>query len=139
MMFGVVMFAQSWTACMIFILAFWLYYERIISAEERFLSSKFGDEFKHYAQSVPPFVPKLSGWIKPEMGFSLKTVLRREYSSYFAMIVSLWMMEFLGDLLSEHMIEIDPYWSALLLISGLVYLSLRTLKKKTRVLDVEGR
>tara|TARA_R110002096_G_scaffold173781_6_gene348606 strand:- start:29355 stop:30095 length:741 start_codon:yes stop_codon:yes gene_type:complete len=139
MMLGVVMFAQSWSACLIFILAFWLYYERIIAAEERFLSKKFGDVYINYLQSVPQFLPKLTGWTRPNMNFSMRTVLRREYSSYFAMIASLCAMEFLGDLLSERQIELDPYWGTLLAFSAIVYFSLRTMKKKTHLLDVEGR
>ncbi|MDH5608742.1 MAG: DUF1295 domain-containing protein [Cyclobacteriaceae bacterium] len=46
----------------IFILAFWLYYERIMMAEEVFLLEKFGDAYSHWAMQTPAFIP---GWKRP--------------------------------------------------------------------------
>jgi len=139
MMLGVVMFCGSWSATLIFILAFWLYYERIIHAEERFLYGKFGEQYTNYIKAVPAFIPNFSLWVKPKMKFSLRTVLRREYSSFFAMIASFYALEFFGDLFSNQSVEFEPLWTILFASSAVLYLTLRTLKKKTRLLDVQGR
>ena len=38
-------------------LIFWLYYERIMFAEERFLERKFKDDYLNWSIGVPAFVP----------------------------------------------------------------------------------
>jgi protein-S-isoprenylcysteine O-methyltransferase Ste14 len=43
MWLGPVLFLRSVEAALLFLLIYWLYYERIMFAEEQFLRSKFGD------------------------------------------------------------------------------------------------
>lgn len=45
MFLGVMLFAHLWWLLLIYILVFWLYYERIMFAEEAFLRKNFGDEY----------------------------------------------------------------------------------------------
>ncbi len=52
MFLGVMLFAHTWWLALIYILAFWLYYERIMFAEEAFLRKKFGDEYLTWANST---------------------------------------------------------------------------------------
>ncbi len=141
MFLGVIMMVavHAWWLPIIFTLAFWLYYERIVMAEEAFLSEKFGETYKSYAAKTPAFVPKFSNWTKPELPFSFRTVLRREYSSLFAMVSAMFAMEIVGDLVIKHKLVIDLPWLVFFLISFVVYMSLRTIKKKTSWLHVEGR
>ena len=59
-----------------FVLLYWLYYERIMFAEEHFLRNKFGEQYLKWAASVPAFVPKLGNMASPNLSFSWKKVLK---------------------------------------------------------------
>ena len=136
---GLAMFAHLWWLTLIYILTFWLYYERIIFTEEEYLRNKFGDEYILWSNVTPVFVPKFRNYIKPDLPFSFKNVLRREYNGFFAVIVVLYVLEVAGDLIYKNKFEIDLMWYVLLGIGFIVWITLRTLKKYTSLLDVEGR
>ncbi|MBU6392683.1 MAG: DUF1295 domain-containing protein [Planctomycetes bacterium] len=55
---GVTLFVEVWWFNLIAILAFWLYYERIILAEEKFLRQEFGDLYLKWAEKTPTFMLK---------------------------------------------------------------------------------
>jgi hypothetical protein len=48
-------------------------------------------------------------------------------------------MDIVGDYLIEGELELDPVWAVIFGFGLVVYLTLRTLKKRTRLLHVEGR
>ena len=73
-----------------------VYLERIIATEEKYLMGKFGVSYEEWTQEVPAFFPRFTGWKRPDLPFSLRNVLRREYSGLFAIIASLFTMEFCG-------------------------------------------
>ena len=91
-------------------LTFWLYYERIMLAEEAFLSSRFGAEFDDWASSTPPFVPQLSRYTKPSLSFSLKNVLKREYNTVLQIVVVAFILEVAGDALQTKKLQFSPGW-----------------------------
>ncbi len=136
---GVALFAHLWWLSLIYVLAFWLYYERIIFAEEAYLRDKFGAEFLTWAEHTPVIIPSFRNYRKPELPFSFKNVLRREYNGFFAVIICLFMSEMLGDLHVKHRLEVDSEWIVALVVGFLVWITLRTLKKRTRLLNVDGR
>lgn len=125
-------------------LVYWLYIERIISAEEEFLEHLYGKEYVEWASRTPVFIPSLRGWIKPDLPFSLRTVLRREYNGVFALgtVVMLWSASV--DLIVEnksinlHQRE-DGALIALYLTTLGAFLVLRFLKKHSRLLHEPGR
>lgn len=45
MMLSPVILSGNFLFILVFVLAFWLYYERIVSAEEAFLTQKFREEY----------------------------------------------------------------------------------------------
>jgi protein-S-isoprenylcysteine O-methyltransferase Ste14 len=139
MMLGVNMFVRVWWVCVIYALAFWLYYERIIMAEEAFLKDKFGEEYENYLRRTPVFIPNFKLWQPPILPFSLRNVMRREYSGFFGAIAAFTALEFAGEYVVQGAIVFDPVWVGIFSFGLLVYLTLRTLKKKTRLLDVERR
>jgi len=136
---GVGLFPREWWLTLVVLLVFALYYERIMFAEEEFLRDRFGDAFLEWAERTPAFIPKLSLWKPPDLPFSVRTVLKREYSGFFGIIATFTALEVLGDYAAAGRWEIDPLWAALFGAGALAYLTLRFLKRKTRVLDVEGR
>lgn len=78
MSLGIVLLPRSITLTVIFTLIFWLYYERIMYAEEDFLRHKFGQDFLNWSARVPTFLPRrITGWAT-SLPFSWKKVLRQE-------------------------------------------------------------
>ncbi len=136
---GISMFCGLWWLVVIFALGFWIYYERIMFAEEEFLRRKFGEAYLRWADVTPAFLPRLSGWRRPELPFSLRTVLRREYPGLFAICASFFALE------AYHRVAIrgdwrpNPLWTGIFLAGLAVFILLRTLKRKTAILAVEGR
>ena len=139
MILGVVMFAHHLWLTLVYVLAFWLYYERIVMAEEEFLLEKFSMEYEIYLKRTPAFVPNIRLWQNPDLPFSLRTVLKREYSGFFGVIVSFTLLEFVGDYIIKLKVVLDGWWASLCCFSFVVYVVLRTLKKTTKLLHVEGR
>jgi len=139
MWLGLSLFPHQWWLTVIYVLSFWLYYERIMYAEEGFLRAKFGDQFVAWAEKTPPFIPNLKLWRPPDLHFSFRNVLRREYNGFFAMIVTFFVLEVRGDLAVEGRLMFETGWLVLLGISFVLWLVLRTLKRQTAILNVEGR
>lgn len=136
---GIALFAHLWWLTLIYILIFWLYYERIIFAEEAYLRNKFGNEYLEWANKTPAFIPKFSQYTKANLPFSWRNVLRREYNGFFAMIVTLFVLETVGGIFAKGRLGFDLRWILLLGIGFVVWMVLRSLKKYTNVLNVEGR
>ncbi|MDD3468671.1 MAG: isoprenylcysteine carboxylmethyltransferase family protein [Thermoguttaceae bacterium] len=138
-----VMFLQTWWLVLICSLVFFIYYERIIFVEEQFLREKFGDAYVTWASRTPMFFPKLRGWIQPAESFSWKTVIRREYHGFYALIVTLFALEIATDLWVEKasfgIQSFDLSWIIGFGLSTIFYLVVRIICKKTQWLRVEGR
>lgn len=93
MYLGIAVYTQHLLLIVAVPLVLALYYERIIMAEERFLSAKFGTSYTDWAARTPAFFPRLSGWVPTDMAFSLRTVIRREHASILGAIVMLYLLE----------------------------------------------
>ncbi len=138
-MLGVSLFPFQWWLPVICSLAFWIYYERIMMAEEEFLSKKFGAAYSKWAEETPAFIPAIWKWRPGELPFSLRTVLKREYNSVFAIIVAFAALEFIGNAIAYEELVLDIAWCALLVASFLAWTTLRFAKKHTSLLKVPER
>jgi protein-S-isoprenylcysteine O-methyltransferase Ste14 len=139
MWLGVAVFCRAWWAPVIASLVFWLYYERIMFAEEEFLRRRFGQDYTAWASTTPAFLPRLRGWRPPATRFSVLTVLRREHSSLLALIASVTALKVASEHASTGRLTLDPVWGTALAITLVLCLGIRTLKHRTRLLHVEGR
>ncbi|MCB2220166.1 MAG: isoprenylcysteine carboxylmethyltransferase family protein [Bacteroidetes bacterium] len=139
MWIGIVVFTFNIYFVIIVSLAFWLYYERIMFAEERFLERKFGQDYMDWSLKVPAFIPSTKNHIKGKIPFSIITVLRREYSGVLATVFSFAFVDHLRYFFHTH--EFDPYRisSYALLAALIITLILRTLKHHTKLLSESGR
>ncbi len=138
-MFGVTLFIQVWWLALIVLIGYGLYYERIIFTEEEFLRRKFGSEFINWAQKTPMIIPNFKNWRKPNLPFSFKTVLRREFSTYFSIVSVFFFLEIVGDLFAERRFSARSSWLVFFLVSMGLYFTFFILKKKTKILNVTGR
>lgn len=139
MFLGVVLFVHTWWLTLIYVLAFWLYYERIMFAEEAFLRKRFGDEYLTWAHDIPAFIPRFRNYRKSSLPFSLKKVLRKEYNGFFAVIIAMFILEQLGEIVLNGEFELDLHWAILLSLGFIVWAALRILKKKTTFLNEHDR
>lgn len=141
MMIAPVILVGNWVLILLFCALFWLYYERIIYAEERFLESKFGDDYTSWANTTPIFFPSFRNYTKSILGFSFKTMIRREYHSFFGLTSSLfvanYLIVFFDQLNFSFVINQILLW--VFILSAVLYLVVRLIVKKTKFFDVEGR
>jgi len=139
MWLAVILLTRTWYVPTVMTLAFWLYYERIMFAEEAFLRERFGEEFSSWARRTPAILPAFKAWKSPSLPFSVRTVLRREYSGLFGLVVAFTVVEMMEDFAATGSIQIDRLWATVFGCTLVVYLLLRTLKRRTGLLNVEGR
>jgi len=132
---GLSLFAQSILFSLLCITIFFLYYERIIFAEEDFLRQKFGRSFLNWAAKTPKIVPDIRNWRRSDRPLSLRTILKREYSTLFFTVAIFTALEVVGDFFYLGRLQIDPVWAAIFLIALIAYLILMTLKKRKLLTD----
>ncbi|MDM7992608.1 MAG: isoprenylcysteine carboxylmethyltransferase family protein [Candidatus Fermentibacter sp.] len=135
MALGVFLFLRVWWLPLVYSLAFALYYERIMFAEEAFLRGKFGVEYIAWAVGTPAFVPGRSRWRAPGRPFAWRTVAKRESQSLAAVCIAMFVLEVLGDIRHTGAVIADPIWVWITASSILLYAMIRILRKTTRILD----
>lgn len=74
----VLLVGSPWTL-VLFVLAFWMVYGRIVLVEETYLEEKYGDGYRDYASGTAVFLPRFANWSPPGRRFSTRRILRREY------------------------------------------------------------
>jgi protein-S-isoprenylcysteine O-methyltransferase Ste14 len=118
---------------------YWYYYDKIIVAEEQFLARKFGEIYLDWESITPRFFPKFSLYEKANLPFSIKNVLKREYNSFFSLVFTMTMVRMTGIVITQKQLYLDMPWIIIISSSFLIFLSLKMMKKFTKVLEVEGR
>jgi hypothetical protein len=108
-------------------------------AEEFYLRGKFGNAFEQWAERTPAFVPDLRRWRPPDLPFSLKNVLRREYNNFFSVVLMLCVLHSVGRYFAEGHFQLDPGWTIFLGVGFAIWIVLRTIKRNTEWLRVPGR
>lgn len=141
---GFSMATLQWWMPIVAVLAFVVYYERVIIIEEVFLQKKFGRAYAEWAARTPTFFPRWRLWRAPALSFSLRTVLRREYNGFALILITIPVIELVTEVFGEGQslavwLRDDPQWVIIAAIGVLVFLVLRTLKRHTRLLTTPGR
>ncbi len=136
---GLSLFIQVWWCTLIVTLCFTLFYERIIFAEEVFLREKFGAAFAEWAAGTPAMIPRFRNWRQPSLPFSWKSALTREYSSWFATVASFTVLAIVRDSRSQGSLSLNHNWLIFFGAGLVVYLTIRTVKKKTNWLRTVDR
>lgn len=139
MWIGIVLYTFNFEFVIIVSLAFWLYYERIMFAEERFLERKFGDSYMDWANRTPAFIPCIKKYKKNVVPFSFVSVLRREYSGVLATVVGFVFIDNLRRYFFDGSFELITPWHYALVASIILVIILRSLKHYTNILSEEGR
>jgi protein-S-isoprenylcysteine O-methyltransferase Ste14 len=139
MWIGIVFFTYNLYFVIIISLGYWLYYERIMFAEERFLEKKFGDIYIDWSMKAPAFIPAFGRYKKGNIPFSVKSVLRREYSGFLATVFGFVFIDNLRILINDGTFNIYRASNITLIVTLIIVLILRTLKHHTTLLNETGR
>ncbi len=136
---GIVAYALNPYFIIIVTLLYWLYYERIMLAEEMHLTRSYGDKYLSWASSVPAFIPSLKLFKPAVIPMSWKTVLTREENGVLAAVISFFYVDTLIDVRVVGEPIVTTTELAVLGATVLIVLVIRILKKKTSLLWEEGR
>lgn len=143
MWLGIIMYVGNHWFTLVCCLMYWIYYERIMFAEEFFLRGKFGQVYLDWAAKTPAFWPALGQWVSPSWSFSFRNVLKREYNGFFAIFLSFVLIDVLKNYIHIGFTNwqglLAPFWLYSFIFSFVVFIALRSLKKYSRILHVEGR
>lgn len=138
MWLGPAMIVRSWSIAVVISLGFWLYYERIMFAEEEFLRLRFGEQFETWASNTPAFIPNHRGWRPWRLPFSICTAVKREASGFFALISVFAGMEAGSDFAATGRIGFDPLWIVLFVAAATTYVAVIA-GRHTRLLRCDPR
>jgi protein-S-isoprenylcysteine O-methyltransferase Ste14 len=136
---GMALWPHLWWLAVLTSCVFALYYERIMLAEEACLRGRFGDAFESWAAATPAFLPSLRGWKPSTVTFCWRTVLQREYNAFILITGVFFVFDVIGDCFAERRWHVGYGWFSVFIASFVIFATLRTLKKRTRLLQVEGR
>lgn len=98
MWLGIASFTRNFWFVVAFTFVYWLYYERIMYAEEEFLRDKYGKRYSDWASGVPAFIPALGKWKKSNLSFSWVKIIRQEKAG----ILNLFLVIFIFKLLEAY-------------------------------------
>jgi protein-S-isoprenylcysteine O-methyltransferase Ste14 len=139
MWLGPVLFLRSIGFTLVFILLYWIYYERIMFAEEQFLRRKFGEIYDKWSETVASFMPYSFRYIPPKLSFSIRNVLKREYNSFVNIFIIFLLLDIFRNLFLSERIYITQMWLYLAIGAVIIWAVIRTIHKSTKWLEVEGR
>lgn len=139
MWLGVAMLTENFWFIIAFILFYYVYYERIMYAEEAFLRKKFGDTYLKWAERVPAFIPSLRSYISAKYPFSIRKVLKQEKNGLAAVFLLFWLFQCVGDVLDQGKLEFSTdFWFCAAIAASVLYLILKIMKKR-KMLDEMNR
>lgn len=117
-----------------FIMAFWVYYERIMFAEEQYLRRKFGVDYLNWSKDTPAFIPRFKNWRKPELPFNWKKVIQKEKTGLLAIFTVVFLFDIIQDSIRKGLFNLKfDFWLTAFLFSLAVYLFLKISKNKLAI------
>lgn len=139
MWLGPVLFLRSAWCVIIFVLAFWIYFERIIFAEEQYLRRKFGEDYDTWAFKVRSVIPRFRNFTRADIRFSFRNVLRREYNSIANLFIVFAILDVIRNIAVTGKVYMEPLYITFLVAALAFWAIVRYLVKRTKFLYAEGR
>lgn len=139
MWLGPVLFLRSLWFTLFFCLLYFLYYERIMFAEEQFLRKKFGDQYDIWSEKVRAILPSFRNYQKADLPFSLRNVLKREYHGLANMFIIFSLLDLARNYINDLNIMLNPLWMWSIIPVMIFWAVIRILVKRTKTLSVKGR
>ncbi|MFW5708058.1 MAG: methyltransferase family protein [Bacteroidota bacterium] len=132
MWLGFAMLTEHFWFVVAFIFIYWVYYERIMFAEEQYLRKKFGETYLAWASHTPAFIPGFSRFRKNVNSFSIRKVFKREKAGLLNIFLLFFVFQYIENYI-EHKILIPTldFWSVALLLSLVFYIIIKLLQSQT--------
>ncbi len=130
MWLGPALMTQNVWFVIVFCLVYWIYYERIMFAEEQYLRARFGEPYLQWAGRVPAFLPRFGAFAKPDTPFSWKKVLKKEKNGLAATFLVFFSFSLAADLITDHY-SFNMMFAAGSAASVLLYFILKLIKYRT--------
>ena len=121
------------------VVLFWLYYERIMIAEERFLFERFGSDFSEWAERTPAFVPSFRNWVPSSYDFDLRFLLGRDYHAFYGFVVASWVVVFVRSAAGAGSWSPGLGWWLYLGVGTALFCLLHLLRRHTKLLRPTDR
>jgi protein-S-isoprenylcysteine O-methyltransferase Ste14 len=134
MWLGTAMLTGHFWFILLFCLIYWIYYERIMFAEEQFLRRKFGEMYTNWAEGIPAFFPTFSQYQSTGVRFNWRKVVRNEKNGLFAIFAIFVAFELL-DLWLDPSSVLNLFFLVGLIFSLIYYVVVKFLSKKTSLLE----
>ena len=107
MWMGTVLFTGVFWFFVLFVFIFWLYYERIIYAEEVFLREKFGNNYLNWAEKTPIFIPNNLSYDHPIMTFDWKKIIIKEKTGLFMLFLVFFGFQLFSGFVITHFLVVE--------------------------------
>ncbi len=135
MWLGPILFLRSVWWVILYLLLFWLYYERIIFAEEQYLRRRFGDAYDTWAFRVRAVIPSFRRYIKPVAPFSFRKLFRREYHGVARLFIVFAFLDLCRNITVAGKFYIEPLYVTLLVAALIFWAVIRYMVRRTKFLD----
>ena len=132
MWLGPAMLTGNFWFIIAFGLFYWVYYERIMFAEEQFLRKKFGTPYTDWAANVPAFIPSFKNFVKPALPFSWKKVIKKEKNGLAAVFLIFCIFDIAGELI-QHTMNFNYFLIGACIFTAVLYLILKFIKSRTKL------
>lgn len=130
MWLGIALLSQNIWFILAFIFMYWVYYERIMFAEEQFLRKKFGPPYLSWAENTPAFIPQAEKFKKPGTKFNIRKVIRQEKTGFFLIFLLYFLFYEIGLSITLNKISIRlNFWFYAMVFSLLTYLFIKLFGK----------
>jgi hypothetical protein len=136
MALGLALFPGIWYLPVIFVLATFLYYERVAVREEALLEDLFGGQFLAWASRVPAWWPSLAAYAPSAIPFSWKKVLRHEFHGLLVIAGAAFVFDAVQESWRARAWQADPAWLWFFAASAVLFVIFTALKRGTRVFEV---
>lgn len=114
----------------LFVFLYWIYYERIMLAEEDYLRNKFGEPYESWAAGRPAFIPDLSTWKPYQNKLNFYKALYQEKTGFLWLNLIFWIFNITDNFTLNATIFIVQPWAGLLFLSIALYLILKITKQR---------
>jgi protein-S-isoprenylcysteine O-methyltransferase Ste14 len=111
-------------------LIFWIYHEKIMMAEERFLTEKFGAAYAEWAGRTPAMLPRLSSYTRSALPFSPRLALLRDYQALYAFVAATTAVELARSIGSGAGGLIGTAWTVYFTLGTLFFLAVYQLRRR---------
>lgn len=118
---------------------YWVYYERIMFAEEQFLRDKFKDTYLNWAKNVPSFIPSFKNRVPNKYPFSYKKILKQEKNGFTAIFIVIYLFDVVGTFVETGQFDPNSWLMKVTIASFVIYLILKYLKKFTNIFEEDKR